>query len=239
MNVRQLLITPNKFSRPNIPLKKVKGIVLHYTASNGAPAINIAKYFDGLKNQPNNSKSRYASAHYSVDENEVVQSIPDNEMAYHVGSETYTKEALSELGSYPNNCTIGIEMCIDTQGRITERTFQNAAELATILCKKFGLNERNLWTHKGVVGWKDCPLPWVKNPTEFERFKGVVKTKLNPIQQTPPAEDTKEKPKMNKQDADKIIVFLQKEWKEARTQAEKDEIHRLADEVRKASGMLV
>lgn len=184
-----MLITINKFSRPFIKLKKVKGIVMHYTASPNAPAINIAKYFDGLKNQKDDNNARFASAHYSVDENEIVQSIPDDEMAYHCGSTTYTPEALSKLGNYPNECTIGIEMCIDKFGNINEKTFQNAVDLVVLLCKKFGLNEQNLWTHKGIVGWKDCPLPWVRNPSEFERFKACVKQKLNPVPEKNTEED--------------------------------------------------
>jgi hypothetical protein len=32
-------------------------------------------------------------------------------MAYHVGAKNYTPEALGRLGHYPNNCTVGIELC--------------------------------------------------------------------------------------------------------------------------------
>ncbi|EJL30014.1 M23 family metallopeptidase [Brevibacillus sp. BC25] len=46
----------------------------------------------------------------------------------------------------------------------------------------------------------------------------------------------KEQPKMTKQDADTIIVFLQKEWEAAGTQVERDELHRLANELRRVSG---
>lgn len=175
---KQLLIAVNPYSRPGINIKQIKGIVLHYTASPSASSYNIVKYFDGLKNQKNTSSARYASAHYSVDDYDIYEAIPDNEMAYHCGSKTYTAEALLKLGKYPNDCTVGIEMCIDKNGSITEKTFQNTADLCALLCKKHRLTEKDLWTHKGVVGWKDCPLPWVNKPSEFERFKQVVKQKL-------------------------------------------------------------
>ncbi|RNB52695.1 N-acetylmuramoyl-L-alanine amidase [Brevibacillus gelatini] len=175
----QKFISVNPYSRPNIKLKGVKGIVMHYTASPSAPAINIVKYFDGLKNQNSAKSPVYASAHYSVDDNSIYQAIPDDEMAYHCGSNTYTSEALKRLSKYPNDCTIGIEMCIDKNGNITEKTFQNAVDLVVTLCKKFSLTENDIWTHKGIVGWKNCPLPWVNNPNEFERFKRCVKQKLN------------------------------------------------------------
>jgi N-acetylmuramoyl-L-alanine amidase len=32
--------------------------------------------------------------------------------------------------------------------------------------------------HKKVVGWKDCPLPWVKNHELFEEFKDCVRNKM-------------------------------------------------------------
>lgn len=180
--IKDQLANVNEFSRPGIKLKGIKGIVMHYTASPGAPAINIANYFKNLGNQNphDNVEDRYAGAHYSVDKSSIVRSIPDGEMGYHCGSTTYTKEALAKLGSYPNNCTIGIEMCIETNGAISEMTFQNAADLAASLLKKYGLSENDIWTHKGVVGWKDCPLPWVQHPQEFTRFKAEVASRLRP-----------------------------------------------------------
>lgn len=174
----QKLITVNPFSRPATKLKSVRGIVMHYTATPSAPAINIVNYFDSLKNQSKVNEPRYASAHYAVDDQYIYQAIPDNEMAYHCGSKTYTSEALTKLSRYPNDCTIGIEMCIDKKGNITEATFQKSASLVALLCKKYGLNERNIWTHQEIVGWKKCPLPWVETPSEFERFKNLVGKKL-------------------------------------------------------------
>jgi N-acetylmuramoyl-L-alanine amidase len=176
--IQQMYIHVNQFSRPGTPLKNKRGIVLHYTGDRGAPARNIDEYFDSLRNQdPNASNDTFASAQYAVDRYNIVEVIPSNEMAYHCGSATYTQEALDALGSYPNNSTVGIEMCIEDDGSIHEDTFQNAADLVVWLIKEQGFPEV-LFTHKGVVGWKDCPLPWVQNPSEFERFKQVVHNKL-------------------------------------------------------------
>ncbi|MFF2480257.1 N-acetylmuramoyl-L-alanine amidase family protein [Paenibacillus sp. NPDC058071] len=173
------LIPINPFSRDGGKLKAKKGIVMHYTASPGAPAANIGRYFSNLRHQnPNDSaKNRYAGAHYSVDRFTIIQSIPINERAYHCGSTSYTKEALDKLGSYPNNTTIGIEMCIEKDGSIHEDTFRNAADLVAYLVKVKEFPEV-IFTHKGVVGWKDCPLPWVKKPSEFERFRRAVSERL-------------------------------------------------------------
>lgn len=174
-------ININPFSRTGKKLKAKRAIIMHYTASPGAPAMNISHYFDSLKRQrrDDNDPDTYAGAHYSVDRFKIIQSIPTNEEGYHVGSKTYTAAALSKLSSYPNNCTVGIEMCIEKDGSIHEDTFQNAADLAAWLIKNDGWPE-SIWTHKAVVGWKDCPLPWVKKPSEFERFKKAVADRLRP-----------------------------------------------------------
>jgi N-acetylmuramoyl-L-alanine amidase len=183
--ITEMFIPVNRFSRKGTKIEKVKGIVMHYTADPGASAVAIAKYFANLRKQdPNDERSRFASATFEVDDVAIVAALPYKpgvvEMAYHVGSKTYTPEALKKFGSYPNNCTVGIEMCLDEHGNITEKTFQNAADLAAYLCKLYGLDEGDITTHKAVVGWKDCPLPWIKKPSELVRFKAEVHKRLHP-----------------------------------------------------------
>lgn len=172
----------NPFSRAGRKLRGKKGIVMHYTATPGASAMNISDYFDSLKRQNPNDKDpdRYAGCQYQVDRVKIVQSMPDDEEAFQCGSKVgYTAEAKAKLGPYPNKTTVGIEMCIQRDGSIHEDTFQNAADLVAYLIKERGFPEV-IFTHKGVVGWKDCPLPWIKKPSEFERFKKAVHDRLHP-----------------------------------------------------------
>lgn len=185
--IQQMIAPINKYSRPGKKIQAVKGIVMHWTATPGAPAKNIAKYFANLAK----TGQTYASAHFAVDDNSIVQIIPENEIAYAVGSKTYTPEALKRLGSYPNATTISIEMCVDKNGNITEKTFQNAADLVAHLLKKYKLTVNDIWTHKGVVGWKDCPRPWVQKPSEFERFKQEVQKRLSGSVSTNTSQPTK------------------------------------------------
>ncbi|MGO4731702.1 peptidoglycan recognition protein family protein [Paenibacillus sp. 2KB_22] len=199
-------IPVNKYSRAGLKLKAKRGIVMHYTASPGAPAKNISKYFASLAQQdPNKAvKVRYASAHYSVDRTSIYNSLPDDELAYHCGSATYTKEALAKLGTYPNNSTVGIEMCIEKDGSIHEDTFNNVVDLAVYLIRERGFPPV-FFTHKEVVGWKECPLPWIKQPGEYERFKQAVHTKLNPLQQIAVTEDD---------DMNTVLDYAQWAWNE-------------------------
>ncbi|MEK4662813.1 N-acetylmuramoyl-L-alanine amidase [Priestia sp. FSL H7-0729] len=199
-------IPVNKYSRAGLKLKAKRGIVLHYTASPGAPARNISKYFASLAQQDSNKavKGRYASAHYSVDRTSIYNSLPDDELAYHCGSATYTKEALAKLGTYPNNSTVGIEMCIEKDGSIHEDTFNNVVDLAVYLIRERGFPPV-FFTHKEVVGWKECPLPWIKQPSEYERFKQAVHTKLKPLQQIAVTEDD---------DMNTVLNYAQWAWNE-------------------------
>lgn len=221
------IIDINQFSRDGKKLKAKKGFVMHYTADRGAPAQNISRYFRNLKLQdPNdNIKDRYAGAQYSVDRIKIVQSIPSNERAYHCGSsQPYLPAAILAFGSYPNDTTIGIEMCIEQDGSIHEDTFQNAADLVVHLIQTEGF-PNTIFTHKGVVGWKDCPLPWVQKPSEFERFKQLVLTKLKGGSV-----------KMSKEDANKIIKLLAGAFGVTDIKEAQAEIHRLANVCRTASG---
>jgi N-acetylmuramoyl-L-alanine amidase len=78
----------------------------------------------------------------------------------------------------PNFCTIGIELCIDASGNYTPETINAAVGLVSKLVQVNNLNTDDIGTHKMVVGWKDCPLPWVKEPVLFEEFKDRVRNKL-------------------------------------------------------------
>ena len=167
-------MTVNPFSRPGKKLLPVKGVVLHWVGNPGTSALQTRAYFEGLKNQSlNNPKAAFASAHFVVGlEGEIVQCLPLDEMAYHVGARVYTPEATGRFGHYPNNCTIGIELCHPARdGKFTPETWMSAAELAALLLKRFGLEtETCLWTHNAVT-LKDCPKYFVEHPEAFERFK--------------------------------------------------------------------
>lgn len=176
MQIIENLLTPNKYSRPKNKLNSIKGIVIHWVANTNSSAIANRNFFENRKN----GNSSYGSAHFIIGLNgEVIQCIPLDEVAYHVGSKTYTSNALNELSSYPNNCTIGIECChIKDTGEMSEDTYNSLLELVVYLCKQFDLNEQNLWLHKTVVGWKDCHKWFVDNPDKWSDFKMEVKNSL-------------------------------------------------------------
>jgi N-acetylmuramoyl-L-alanine amidase len=174
MDIQKTLLTQNIFSRPGKKLERVKGIVIHWVANAGSSAVANRNYFESLKNQPpNDPAARYASAHFIIGiEGNIVHCIPLDEMAYHVGAKLYKPEAVAAFGHYPNNCTLGIELCHpDASGKFTEATLNSARELAWRLCMEFTLcPTENIWTHSQITG-KNCPKWFVEHPDEFEAFQ--------------------------------------------------------------------
>jgi N-acetylmuramoyl-L-alanine amidase CwlA len=184
LNIQNAFLTPNEWSRPQRKIGKIKGIVIHWVANPMTSAMANRNYFEGRKNNESGSKD-YGSAHYIVGlEGEILLCMPETEVAYHVGSPIYTKEALTRLFSdpindSPSNYTIGIECChLDWDGKMNDKTYNIALELAVDLLYRYGLTENDLWLHKEVVGWKDCHRWFVNNPAEWIKFKALAGQKL-------------------------------------------------------------
>ena len=59
MKIKEMLITPNKWSRPQTKIGTIKNIVVHWVGNAGSTAENNAKYFDGLKVGKKNSAGNY------------------------------------------------------------------------------------------------------------------------------------------------------------------------------------
>jgi N-acetylmuramoyl-L-alanine amidase len=191
MRIVDFFLTVNPFTRSGRKLAVCKGIIFHYVGVPGQKAIDVWKFFE--KTCP--VDKHYSSAHYIIDlDGFIYHAVPDYEVAWHCGSEKpdpksgriYTDWARQKYGYYasdpvktsPNYCTLGIELCIDSKGNFTEETLLAAVELAAKLLGENKLSVDDIGTHNLVVGWKNCPLPWVKNPALFDEFKERVKEKL-------------------------------------------------------------
>ena len=168
MKITDKIISLNKHSRPGKELQKVKGLVLHWVANPGTSALANQRFFEERKR----GKTGYGSAHYIIDlDGSVLKVIPEREMAYHVGAKKYTPYAEYAFGSYPNNCTIGIELCHpDWSGEFTGETLLAAEELCLWLCGKYHLSPKDsITTHYAITG-KECPRWFVRHPGDLIRF---------------------------------------------------------------------
>ena len=173
MKIQQMFLTPNKYSRPLTPLKKVTKIAVHYVGNPNTTARNNRDFFEGLKTQiadktntyrlnPDGSymmyngqrvKLRWVSAHFVIGlGGEIIQCIPTSEIAYCTNA--------------ANSYSISIECCHpDATGKFTAATEQALAELCAYLCGQFGLTADDIIRHYDVTG-KQCPLYW--SPTKYQ-----------------------------------------------------------------------
>lgn len=159
MKIDKQFLTPNKYSRPQTPLKKVTKIAIHYVGNAGSSAQGNRNYFENLKN----GKGSYASSHYIIGlKGEIIQCIPENEWAY------CTNEA--------NAYSISIENCHPySDGKFNNATRQSLIELCADLCKRYALDPvKDIIRHYEVTG-KRCPLYWVTHPDDWVKFKNEVK----------------------------------------------------------------
>lgn len=154
--IEEMYLTPNKYSRPQIPLEKVKGIVIHYTANPGSSAEANRNYFEGLK-----KKKKYASSHFIVGlDGEIVQCVPLDEIAY--------------ASNERNDDTISIECCHeDSSGKFSEATYKSVVALTAWLCGKYNLSEDDIIRHYDVTG-KNCPKYYVKHEKAWKKLKKDV-----------------------------------------------------------------
>ncbi|MEO2284772.1 MULTISPECIES: peptidoglycan recognition protein family protein [Bacillus subtilis group] len=161
----------NQYTRPGLKMSGVKGIVMHWTATPGASALNERNYFNGTCI----ADKRYASAHYFVDRKEAQHIIPENEVAYHAHDQN--RCYVSFLKPNANTKSISVEMCVEKDGKIHSQTIQNAAELVADLCKRYGLSTDKIVRHYDVTN-KSCPTPWVRDASQLTTFRKKVDSLL-------------------------------------------------------------
>jgi len=173
VNVSKVYLPKNEYSRPGTLLKEVRGLALHWVGNPGTSAIFNRNYFELRKN----GALGYGSAHFVVGlEGEVIQCMPEEEMAYHVGAIQYTDFARNRFGDYPNNCLLGIETChLDWEGRYPVKTLTAACELCANLCERYDLDPlADITTHYAITR-KVCPKWFVSHPQDLEQFQRAVR----------------------------------------------------------------
>ncbi len=145
---------------------KISYIVMHYTANKGDTARSNGKYFAG-------NPDLKASAHYFVDENEVVRSVQEEDTAWHCGGALQGSGGHSVYGKCRNANSIGVEMCSDyADGAylITDKTVDRAAELVRDLMDRYSIPVEHVVRHYDVTG-KNCPAPWVSDESLWTAFQ--------------------------------------------------------------------
>lgn len=152
-----------------------KYIVIHDTDNlkKGANAMANRNYFA-------NNVNAKASAHYVVDENNIIQCLDDTARGWHVGDN-------KGYSNITNSNSIGIEICVN-EGANFDYAISNAIDLTRYLLDKFGLGIDKLVMHNNASG-KYCSRMLLDTGRwkEFkDRVAGITVT-TPPINDTPPS----------------------------------------------------
>ena len=134
-------------------------ITIHSTGNLNSTARNER----GWLTNPSNNVT--ASWHICVDEREVVEAIPLNEVAWHAG----------DGNGQGNRASIGIEIC---ESGDRQKTLENAAQLVARMLKEHGWGVDRLRRHFDWSG-KICPRILAENGwAGWEKFKQDVQKEL-------------------------------------------------------------
>ena len=176
MNIRNAII-PIGVTRRGRPLKSFSGVTIHNTGNHdaGANADANARYLYS------NASTNIAGFHYVVDKDEIVCTIPENEIVEHSGTRT------------GNDTTVSIEICDNRDGNILAAT-ENGAQLAADILKRHGMTQAvwktNLFQHNDWSG-KDCPEDIrAGNPYHWDAFVSKVNAWMNASTQPPVVTDS-------------------------------------------------
>ncbi|MBO3314470.1 SH3 domain-containing protein [Clostridium perfringens] len=137
-----------------------KYIVIHDTDNRqaGANAMANRNYF---ANHPNAK----ASAHYIIDEGNIIQALEDTWKGWHVGD-----------GNNPNinnSTTIAIELCVN-KGNDFDKTLENGIELTKYLMNKYNIPAENVVMHRDASG-KTCSRMMIEDrPSLWPYFKDRI-----------------------------------------------------------------
>lgn len=138
MNIIQDFIPTSNSNRPGTSLAPTY-ITVHETAntSPGADAETHSRYVKGA-----DAQSRQVSWHYTVDDSVIYQHLPTNEVGWHAGSTG-------------NSQSIGIELCVNSDGNFTA-TRQRGVELIQSLMNQMNIPLSRVVSHQHWTG-KNCP----------------------------------------------------------------------------------
>ena len=178
VEIEQRLLT-NAQQRPYLrdenPKYKVEptGLGFHYTGNTnrGSHALATGRYFNNLTVNDRGQKV-YASTHYGVDSERIVQYVPDDEVVWAMGDApdgTQTRRHELHNARRPNYAgLIQIELHVNVDGDYAS-AYCNFVRLARYLCKKYNWPIEQIFRHVEITG-KKCPLMFL--PLSYKGVKG-------------------------------------------------------------------
>ena len=150
-------LIPKGNARKGLRLSRVKYIVVHYVGNPGTTAQNNRDYFA--------KDDTEVCSHFVIGLNgEIIQCVPLGER--------------SAASNERNKDSVSIEVCHpDDTGKFNDATYNSLTRLTAWLCENAGLTEEGVIRHYDVTG-KLCPLYYVENPAEWDKFRSDIKELL-------------------------------------------------------------
>lgn len=133
----------------------IKYLVIHDTGNSsiGADAEAHYKYLQ--------TAQRYGSAHYYVDDRQIIQTIGDSLVAWSIGDTWGYSNNPNRIKDAFNFNSLNVELCINSDTD-KDKAYKNVVELTKNLMKKFGFPADMVIRHFDATG-KICPGSWSKN----------------------------------------------------------------------------
>ena len=138
-------------------------IVIHETGNTdiGADAERHYRYFNG--------GDRGASAHYVVDDKQVIQLVEHSVQSWHNGKKYASNPNVAQCN---NSNSIGIEICVNQDGDYS-KAVANAVELTKTLMKDLNIPVDRVIRHYDSCG-KQCPAKMLREPKLWTDFKKSI-----------------------------------------------------------------
>ena len=172
MEITDMLLTVNRYTRPGTRRTKTTKVAVHYVANPGTSARANRNYFENCR-----LTKKSVSSHFIIGLNgEIIRCVPEEEIAYCTNA--------------ANSYSVSIECCHpDWTGKFNSKTYASLVELCVMLLKKYDLKASDLIRHFDVTG-KVCPKGFVpkkkggtddNNETAWKKFKADVAAKMSGV----------------------------------------------------------
>jgi N-acetylmuramoyl-L-alanine amidase len=138
------LTAPSK-RRSGIKMDKVLGIVAHDTGNPKSTAWQNVRYYE------NSRDAMSASAHFFVDDRDIIECIPAMSMAaekaWHVLYNVETDNRPEVFGDDANDVAIGVELCYGGHINLQE-AYKRYVYLMAYICDRYGIDPiKRIWGH--------------------------------------------------------------------------------------------
>lgn len=170
-----------------------KGIMVHSTAT---PGVMAADWFSRWnKSYKAGETNRQVCVHAFVDDQGVWQYLPWNHRGWHCGgngNDTHIGFEICEPGGFSygkGSSMVGYN--VTKNEAYFRKAWQNAVELCVMLCKQYGLTEKDIVCHSegakmGIASNHGDVMHWFpKHGESMNSFRAAVKVALNKSGSTP------------------------------------------------------